>query len=85
MNNKYYKNLIVLSIVTGFLISLNTTNSNLLMGAESQENSFISKMGSKGTDDGQFMELEDIEIDSSDIVYVSDRGTFSIQSFTKIR
>lgn len=85
MNNKYYKNLIVLSIVTGFLISLNTTNSNLIMGAESQENSFISKMGSKGTDDGQFMELEDIEIDSSDIVYVSDRGTFSIQSFTKIR
>ena len=46
---------------------------------------FLAKWGSRGTGEGQFLELEDIEIDSSDTIYVTDRGTASIQIFTKLR
>jgi hypothetical protein len=44
---------------------------------------FLAKWEEWGTSDGQFMELEDIEIDSSDNVYVTERKTVSITRFTK--
>jgi tripartite motif-containing protein 71 len=46
---------------------------------------FLIKWGTFGTSDGKFLELEDIEIDPSDKVYVYDRGTSSIQKFTIAR
>ncbi len=46
---------------------------------------FLTKWVSFGTGDGKFLELEDIEIDPSDNVYVSDRETSSIQKFTIAR
>ena len=85
MKNQFSKNLIILSIITVFLFSVGITVSNLARGLESEEYSFVSKMGSKGTGDGQFLELEDIELNSFNDVCVSDRGTASIQIFTKVR
>jgi hypothetical protein len=59
-------------------------NTSLIQKFDSN-GTFLTSWGSRGTDEGQFLELEDIELNSLDNVYVTDRGTSSIQSFTKVR
>jgi len=44
--------------------------------------SFVTKWGSRGTDDGQFLRPHDIDFDSQGNVYVSDRDRNDIQKFT---
>lgn len=79
MNNKYSKNLIVLSIVTGFIFSVNTTGSNLIMGAESEEYSSILKIGSKGAGDGQFNIPRTVAFDTSGNTYITDIKNARVQ------
>ncbi len=43
---------------------------------------FVTKWGSQGTDDGQFLRPHDINFDSEGNVYVSDRDRNDIQKFT---
>jgi DNA-binding beta-propeller fold protein YncE len=45
------------------------------------DGTFISKLGSSGTGDGQFNSPNDIAVDSSDNVYVVDSGNHRIQKF----
>jgi DNA-binding beta-propeller fold protein YncE len=45
---------------------------------------FITKWGSEGTGDGQFIDPEHLAIDSDGYVYVSDRGKNNIQVFKPI-
>ena len=45
---------------------------------------FITKWGSKGTGDGQFIDPEHLAIDSDGYVYVSDRGNNNIKVFKPI-
>jgi DNA-binding beta-propeller fold protein YncE len=45
---------------------------------------FITKWGSEGTGDGQFIDPEHLAIDSEGYVYVSDRGKNNIQVFKPI-
>lgn len=44
--------------------------------------SFVTKWGSQGTDDGQFLRPHDLDFDSEGNVYVSDRDRNDIQKFT---
>ena len=81
MNNKNSKNLTVLSVITGFLFSLSTTGGNLVAGAEPEEYSFISKMGSKGSGDGQFITPHTVAFDSSGNMYVTDTKNSRVQKF----
>jgi DNA-binding beta-propeller fold protein YncE len=45
---------------------------------------FITKFGSAGTGDGQFVDPEHLAIDSNGYVYVSDRGNNNIQVFKPV-
>ena len=47
-----------------------------------KEGKFVTKWGSEGSGDGQFHNLEDITVDSSDNVYVVDSDNQRIQKFT---
>ena len=47
-----------------------------------QNYTFVTKWGSQGTDDGQFLRPHDIDFDSEGNVYVSDRDRNDIQKFT---
>ncbi len=46
-----------------------------------QPPSFITKWGSKGTEDGQFLSPGAVAVDSSDKVYVADTNNNRIQKF----
>ena len=46
------------------------------------EVTFITKWGSEGSEDGQFIQPWDVAVDSSDLVYVPDYGNNRIQVFT---
>ena len=65
-------------IVATFSISVQAQNSNEIP----QGYSFVTKWGSQGTDDGQFLRPHDLDFDSEGNVYVSDRDRNDIQKFT---
>jgi tripartite motif-containing protein 71 len=50
----------------------------------SHDGKFITKFGSAGTGDGQFVDPEHLAIDSNGYVYVSDRGNNNIQVFKPV-
>jgi streptogramin lyase len=50
----------------------------------SPDGQFITKWGSYGTGDGQFIDPEHLAIDSNGYVYVSDRGNNDIQVFKPV-
>ncbi len=81
MKNKYSKNLIILSIVAVFLFSLGINESNLVSGMESEEYSFVSKMGSKGSGDGQFDTPHTMAFDPSGNMYITDTKNARVQKF----
>lgn len=81
MNIKNSKYLTVLSVITGFLFSLSTTGGNLVAGTEPEEYSFISKMDSKGSGDGQFITPHTVAFDSSGNMYVTDTKNSRVQKF----
>ncbi|HEY7694743.1 MAG TPA: hypothetical protein VH797_01420, partial [Nitrososphaeraceae archaeon] len=81
MKNKNSKNLVILSIVITFLFSLSISESNLVKGLESDEYSFVSRMGSKGTGDGQFDTPHTIAFDPSGNLYITDTKNARVQKF----
>lgn len=44
---------------------------------------FITKWGSRGSGEGQFLHLHDIELDSYGNMYIVDQDNFKIHKFTK--
>ena len=81
MKNQHSKNLIVLSIIAVFLFSVGITERNLARGMEFEEYSFVSKMGSKGTGDGQFDTPHTIAFDPSGNMYITDTKNARVQKF----
>ena len=80
MNNHYFKNLILVFIV-GLFYLLNATDTSMVFGIDSEKYSFVSKIGSKGTSDGQFDTPHTIAFDSSGNMYVTDTKNARVQKF----
>jgi DNA-binding beta-propeller fold protein YncE len=65
----------------------NNDNSNNPPGFKSikkfdSNGKFITSWGIEGTDDGQYLHLHDVAIDSSDNVYVTDRDNCKVEKLT---
>jgi hypothetical protein len=73
------KTMILVSIILLVIIPITSSNTSL---AQIQNYLFVTKWGSHGSGDGQFIGPSDIAIDSSDNVFVVDVLNSRIQKFT---
>lgn len=81
MNKEYYFELSVLLLATILIYSIVFYSGNLVFAAESEKYLFAVKIGTIGTDDGEFNIPHTIAFDLSGNMYVTDTKNARVQKF----